>query len=130
MLFRSVVWFDPRLEVEYHPRASWSKLARQFFDTGFWRGQLTRKDLRSANPRYFAPPALVKVAALGVIVALLGWPWGWLPLVGYLAAVALVAVTARGLSAAAKFALLLALPTMHFAWGLGFIPGFLKAPKR
>ena len=120
-----VVWFDPRLEVEYHPRSSWNKLAKQFFDTGFWRGQLTRRSLRSANPRYFAPPLLVVGSAIGVVLGSAGWAWGWLPLGAYVCAVVLVALTAK-LSLAARFALLVALPTMHFAWGAGFIPGFLR----
>jgi len=53
----NVVWFDPRLQVEYHPRSRWIKLARQFYDTGIWRGELTRRSFITANLRYFAPPA-------------------------------------------------------------------------
>jgi succinoglycan biosynthesis protein ExoA len=112
-----VVWFDPRLEVEYHPRSSWRKLAKQFFDTGVWRGQLTRKSPGRANLRYFAPPVLVLAALLGV------------PLCLYLFVVALAALFAASeVGWPGALYLLIVLPTMHFAWGAGFIIGFLR-PK-
>ncbi len=130
-----VVWFDPRLEVEYHPRSSLKALAKQFFDTGFWRGQLTAKSLRSASIRYFAPPVAVVVSGVGLLLAAaglaLGLPFnfGIIPLAAYLAAVILIAGSASGLALSTRLAVVVALPTMHFAWGLGFIPGLLR-PRR
>ena len=126
-----VVWFDPRLEVEYHPRASLSKLAKQFWDTGLWRGQLTRQSLATANPRYFAPPALVKLSVIGAILALgFGWGPGWLPLLAYLVGICLAGLTAGRLQLGARTCLLVALPTMHYLWGAGFIVGFLFGAKK
>ncbi len=141
-----VVWFDPRLEVEYHPRSSWSKLAKQFFDTGFWRGQLVRHNPKSSNPRYFAPPLLVLMSALGIVLGALGatlWAsqslgtiaqLGFAPLSAYLAAVALVAVTATDkpkiqLNLSRRAALLIVLPTMHLWWGAGFLASWLQPMK-
>ena len=133
-----VVWFDPRLEVEYHPRSSWSRLAKQFFDTGFWRGQLVRQKPSKSNLRYFAPPLLVLVSAVGIVLGVLGrtvWSGGlvaallqlgFAPLSIYLAAVALIAVSASDkpkikLDLATRAALILVLPTMHLWWGSGFL---------
>lgn len=120
------VWFDPRLQVEYHPRSSWPKLAKQFFDTGIWRGELTKRSLRSANLRYFAPPVLVTVIVLSLLSAALGWT---LPLVlplGYLAACAALGIlSGKRVLLGGHLALLVVLPTMHLAWGAGFIRGFL-----
>lgn len=62
------VWFDPDLSVTYWPRESWLRLARQFRATGAWRGELVRRFGRSNGLRYFAPPALVAVVALAVLV--------------------------------------------------------------
>jgi glycosyltransferase involved in cell wall biosynthesis len=125
------VWFDPRLQVEYHPRASLGKLAKQFWDTGLWRGQLTRQSLKTANPRYFAPPLLVKLSVIGAILALgLGWGPGWLPLLGYLMGICLAGMTAGKLQLGARTCLLVALPTMHFLWGAGFIGGFLFGARK
>lgn len=111
-----LVWFDPRLEVTYRPRGSWWALARQFYLTGKWRGKLTRQGIQDANLRYFAPPLLV-FASLFV-----------LPFLTYLIFVALIALFARA-DGAAKSRILIVLPTMHYAWGLGFIMGNLFKPQ-
>jgi glycosyltransferase involved in cell wall biosynthesis len=122
------VWFDPRLEVTYFPRSSNRKLAKQFFDTGAWRAQLTKNHPKRANLRYFAPPVLVLTTVLGVVASLLGTfgLFGLIPLAAYLAAVSLICMTARNLSIKAKLALLIALPTMHFSWGTGFLAGLFS----
>lgn len=118
-----VVWFDPRLQVEYHPRSRWSKLAKQFFDTGLWRGELTRRSPKASNLRYFAPPLL----ALSTVAALVSSFWlstaVLIPVAAYFGAVTLIAATASNLSLAARAGLLLALPTMHYSWGIGFLIG-------
>ena len=62
-----IVWLDPELRVSYWPRATWTKLARQFFATGVWRGELVRR-LGGRNPlRFFAPPALLLATVLSII---------------------------------------------------------------
>ena len=108
------IWFDPRLWVQYFPRTSLKALAKQFFDTGIWRAKITKMAPKKANIRYFAPPLLV-ISTIFLVPAAL-----------YLTAIALVAVSAKGLSLATRLHLLSVLPTMHYAWGLGFIAGILK----
>lgn len=124
-----LVYFDPRLEVTYYPRASLTKLAKQFFDTGAWRAELTRSHIAKANPRYFAPPVAVLAISIGLGLFLtgVGGILGLVPLAGYVFGLLLAAVSTRGLSFAARLNILIALPTMHFCWGTGFISGlFLK----
>lgn len=120
-----MVWFDPRLEVTYYPRSSLRKLARQFFDTGAWRAQLTKAHINRANLRYFAPPALVLMTTLGILGTLTGvfGALGLIPLIAYLTGVLLISVSSLSLGLRAKLALLVALPTMHFSWGSGLIAG-------
>jgi glycosyltransferase involved in cell wall biosynthesis len=124
-----IVWFDPSLVVTYLPRSSWRKLLKQFFDTGAWRALLTKSHPNKANLRYFAPPALVLASFVGLLLSILGFGGliGLLPLISYALAVTLISLTARQLSWKGRLALLIALPTMHFSWGTGFIAGlFLK----
>lgn len=123
-----VVWFDPRLEVTYHPRSNLGKLAKQFFTTGSWRASLTKSHLQKANLRYFAPPALVLSTIFGLFLAIFGiFGWfGLIPLITYLALLLFASITASGLSLIARLCLYLALPTMHFSWGLGFIAGLFS----
>ncbi|WP_402841705.1 glycosyltransferase family 2 protein [Microbacterium sp. GXS0129] len=133
------VWFDPKLSVTYWPRESWSRLVRQFFATGTWRGELVRRFGRRNSLRFFAPPLLVLDVALSVIVALLqvtGVVSGatsvilsvvHVPVVAYVLVI-LAAVTTQlgGNTVRDRLWTLAVLPTMHLSWGVGFFAGFLR----
>ncbi len=125
-----LVWFSPELTVTYWPRGRFEKLIKQFWSTGVWRGDLTRRNFAAASKRYFAPPLMVAVVAAGLLAAAFGHVLGILPLAGYLAAVAALAVTAADLSLKARVALLVVLPSIHFSWGLGFWFGFLRGAAK
>ena len=133
------VWFDPALAVTYWPRESWSRLARQFFATGTWRGELVRRYGRRNALRFFAPPALVVLLLLTLTTAILqvtgvltGW-WAaaasviYLPVLAYVAVV--IAQAAGGRRWADRLWTLAVLPTMHVAWGLGFLVGVVRGAR-
>ena len=111
------IWFDPRLVVNYFPRSSLSALAKQFYQTGIWRGALTRQAPFQSSVRYWIPP-------LFVIAALFGFPL-WL----YLLFIGLIAFSAVELTNGVKLRVMLVLPTMHFAWGIGFWVGLIRGAK-
>lgn len=130
------VWFDPSLAVTYWPRESWIRLVRQFRATGSWRGELVRRFGRRNGLRFFAPPALVILIVLALVTAILqltGILVGWasvaasviyLPLIAY-AALLLVVAAGRGGGKGWRDKLwtLAVLPSMHLAWGVGFLVG-------
>jgi glycosyltransferase involved in cell wall biosynthesis len=116
----SLVWFSPELSVIYWPRSSWTGLVKQFYSTGVWRGDLTKRDLARTSPRYFIPPALVVSLAFGNVLGILGFTPGWAPQISYLAAIVAVGLMAK----LAPVPLVLA--TMHLSWGFGFIVGILR----
>lgn len=131
-----LVWFEPSLRVTYWPRASWGALARQFHATGVWRGDLVRRLGTRNSLRYFAPPLLVVLLGLAVIVAVLqltGVLGGTIGAVASLVyvPVALYVLVLLGAAATAKDAgspgvrLLVpaVLATMHLCWGGGFLRG-------
>lgn len=129
------VWFTPELRVLYRPRASLSRLARQFFSTGLWRGELAKRYAASRKARYFAPPVLVAGVALGSLAGLIGLfvpgragralRAGFLVPAGYAALVAgAAAADAPGESPKTRSWLLAVLPTIHMTWGTGFLLGF------
>ncbi|MGV9768332.1 glycosyltransferase family 2 protein [Microbacterium sp. NPDC003461] len=133
------VWFDPELSVTYWPRDSWVRLARQFHATGTWRGELVRRYGLRNSLRFFAPPVLV-LAVLAAIVlgalqltrALSGL-WAviasvlYLPVLAYIGLVAVVAAgRGGGTGWRDKLWTLAVLPTMHLAWGVGFLRGVLR----
>lgn len=113
-----LVWFDPEMRVEYRPRNSLRALREQFFDTGVWRGVLTRQHRSQAKFRYLAPPTLVMASLL------------ILPALAYFAAVSAIALLAK-VDGKSRSKLLLVLPTMHYSWGLGFLRGAIfGAPSK
>ncbi|WP_426187670.1 glycosyltransferase family 2 protein [Microbacterium sp. TWP3-1-2b2] len=136
------VWLDPQLSVTYWPRESWWRLARQFRATGAWRGELVRRYGRSNGVRFFAPPALVLNVTLALIVAALqltGVLAGiasavasvvYLPLIAYvLLVIAMALQPGDGRSARERIWTLAVLPTMHLAWGAGFLVGVLRGAR-
>jgi len=120
------VWFSPELRVVYWPRGRVAKLAKQFYSTGVWRGDLSRRDPSAASRRYWVPPILVAGTVWGLVLLAFGHWQGILPLAIYLLGVAFLAVTAAGLSLKSRVSLVVALATMHFSWGWGFVIGFLR----
>lgn len=135
------VWFDPDLSVTYWPRESWLRLARQFRATGAWRGELVRRFGRSNGIRYFAPPALVLLIAVAVILGVLqlaGVVSGgvsvilsavvYIPVMLYLILVLSVA-SWRPRPFAERMWTAVVLPTMHLSWGLGFLGGVLRGAR-
>ncbi|GGH33715.1 succinoglycan biosynthesis protein exoa [Microbacterium album] len=130
------VWFDPALSVTYWPRESWPRLARQFFATGTWRGELVRRYGLRNSLRFFAPPALVLAVVLSIVAGVLqltgtltgAWATlAWVVHAPVLAYVLLVLAVAMGPGGGTglrdKLWTLAVLPTMHLSWGAGFLVG-------
>jgi hypothetical protein len=135
-----LVWFTPRLQVSYRPRASVRALARQYYDYGRWRRVVMRRHEDSASARYLAPPAALLAVAGGTLVGVVGLvsgsrllTAGLLAPVGYAVGIGVGSVaTGRGLSPAALVRLPLVYATMHGSWALGFLtsPRDLGAPTQ
>ncbi|GAB3273869.1 glycosyltransferase family 2 protein [Arthrobacter pigmenti] len=133
------VWFDPELKVTYWPRSSWSKLVRQFYATGVWRGELVRRHSARNSLRYFAPPLLVasifagllsgalKLLKIGSVIpapaARAVTFAAWAPVSYPLWLLWAITTSGRGMSARERLYLIFVLPSMHISWGLGFISG-------
>ena len=114
------IYFDPRLQVTYRPRPNLSKLAKQYFQYGRWRRVVSRSHPGTVNLRYLAPPFALLGTIASLLFGLLLHPIFYLPAAVYslflLISALLIAKTLR------EFILLLAIiPTMHFAWGAGFV---------
>lgn len=115
-----LIYFDPRLQVTYRPRPTLSKLAKQYFQYGTWRRVVSRSHSGTINLRYLAPPVTLLGCTFSLICGALINPLLYVPAAVYGVFVAISAVIiSRSLR---EFISLLAIiPTMHFAWGAGFI---------
>lgn len=134
-----LVWFTPRLRVVYRPRSRLRDLAWQFFSTGVWRGGLVRRFPTANGLRYWAPPILVIVLAVGVIAGVVGLAgaaagatalaWlllGFAPVVLYAVGILVAALAARRGASGGGWWFLVALPAVHLSWGAGFLLGVTR----
>ena len=114
------IYFDPRLYVTYRPRPNLFKLAKQYFQYGKWRRVVSRSHSGTINLRYLAPPFALAGTIFSVIFGLLISPLFYLPAAVYGGFVLLSSLLVAK-SVSEYFSLLAIIPTMHFAWGAGFI---------
>jgi glycosyltransferase involved in cell wall biosynthesis len=114
------IYFDPRLQVTYRPRPNLKKLAKQYFQYGRWRRVVSRSHPGTVNFRYLAPPFTLIGTLISLILGLLLHSIFFLPAAVYgifmFISSILIAKSFREF-----FSLLSIIPTMHFAWGAGFI---------
>ena len=124
------VWLLPHLQVTYWPREGWAPLARQMYATGVWRGELVRRQGRTAG-RYLAAPALVAgLVASGVVAATgLGrrhpFPWALAHLApaAYSVFLGYAATTMGAQRPRDKVRDAAVLAVIQTTWGVGFVKG-------
>ena len=114
------IYFDPRLHVTYRPRSSVRALAKQYFEYGRWRRVVSRRHSGTINYRYLAPPLALIGFCGSLIAGLLLHSLLFVPALIYLLFIFLAAMKIAT-SIREFFLLLIVIPTMHFAWGAGFI---------
>jgi glycosyltransferase involved in cell wall biosynthesis len=114
------IYFDPRLQVTYRPRPNLVKLAKQYFQYGTWRRVVSRSHSGTINLRYLAPPFALVGTLISGIFGLFFHPIFYLPAAVYGGFVFLSSLLIAK-SVSEYFSLLAIIPTMHFAWGAGFI---------
>ena len=115
-----VIYFDPRLHVTYRPRSSVSALAKQYFEYGRWRRVVSRRPSGTINYRYLAPPVAVLGFSASLVLGIALSSIFFIPALVYLLFVVLASLKIST-SICEYLLLLLVIPTMHFAWGAGFI---------
>lgn len=119
-----LVYFDPRLQVEYRPRPRLRALAKQYFEYGRWRRAVSRRHSGTVNFRYLAPPTALLINLLSIFTGLLISPIFLIPVISYSLLIIFGAVFI-GKSWSERLRLPAILSTMHMSWGLGF----LTSPK-
>jgi glycosyltransferase involved in cell wall biosynthesis len=125
------IWFNPELVVSYRPRKNLLQLAKQYFEYGQWRKQVTKTYPETVSMRYLAPPVTVSGLIAGFVMVLfskiLDINWlqiGWLAPLVYLTVILLAFLSIGSkIGLLSRLYLLLVLPTMHLSWGVGFLKG-------
>lgn len=123
-----LVYFDPELRVTYQPRDSWSGLWRQYWQYGAWKRVVARRHPDSVRLRQLIP--VVFVVGLGLSVGLLlngRHRLGALLPGVYSGAVLVTSAMAAQRAEPGSILFPVVIPTMHIAWGTGFLFGSAKA---
>lgn len=128
------IWLDPEIRSEYYARKDLKALSRQYWRYGYWKREMLRRYPGTIRMRQALPPffilALFLLILLTPFLKLAGWFLA--AVMGVYMFVLLLAGVQLGIMHR-SFALLLGVPlaiaTMHFTWGAGFLWGILHPPK-
>lgn len=120
------IYLDPAIRCSYFARPDLAALARQYWRYGFWKLRMLRRYPGTVRWRQALPPLFLA----GVIALILASPFWSLARLAIAAVLGLyvIVLTAGALPVSLKqrdLRLLLGIPlaiaTMHFSWGAGFI---------
>ena len=125
------IWLDPKIQSVYFSRSTLRDLGRQYFRYGYWKWHMLRRYPDTLRWRQALPPAFV----LGTMGLLLLAPvfQSSLILLGIVLLVYLSILVIASWAIANRerdFRLLAGIPmaivTMHYSWGAGFLWGMIK----
>lgn len=125
------VWFDPAITCKYFARPDVSALACQYWRYGYWKAKMIKRYPGSIKPRQFMPPVFVAGLLLLLAVGLFFHPIFYGFLVIILLYVGIIVIASIPEAGSRKDPSLvagipLAIMTMHFSWGSGFLTSIIK----
>ena len=124
------IWFDPEIKSIYYSRSSIKELAKQYWRYGFWKERMLIRYPETLRWRQALPPLFVISVFL---LFLLGFWFSSLHLLlalelfVYFSVLFIVSLkeASKTKTSSLLFGLPLAITTMHFFWGSGFIWGLV-----
>ena len=129
------IWLDPKIRCVYFARSSLRALSKQYYGYGYWKFQMLKRYPETLRWRQALPPAFI----LGLLLLLLAGIF-WKPaLILFATALGLYLLVLLGVgihmaSTKSDILLIIGIPlaiiTMHFSWGAGFIAGAFGAHKK
>ena len=124
------IWLDPKIRSVYFARRNLKELARQYWRYGYWKWQMLRRYPGTIRWRQALPPlfilALALLALLSPFLSLARWMFAAVLIVYVL--VLLLAGVQLSIKHQEKWLWVgapLAIATMHFSWGSGFLWGVI-----
>ena len=125
------IWLDPSIRSVYFARPTLMLLAKQYARYGFWKWRMLQRYPETLRWRQGLPPLFILSLLGGAVVAI------FLPifriLLGTEILIYFLILCAAGIQAALRqnkvclaIGLPLAIATMHFAWGAGFLWSMIK----
>jgi succinoglycan biosynthesis protein ExoA len=118
------------IRVQYWVRDSYRRLFAQFAQYGYWKVRVLQKHPRQSSVRHAVPSAFVLVLLTSALLTPISTIARWV--LGIMAGGYALAMCLAGLREALRTELrlwpgiMLAIPVMHFGYGLGFLLGWLR----
>ena len=124
------VWFDPSIRSVYFSRGDLTSLARQYWRYGYWKMRMLRRHPKTFRWRQLAGVFVLSLLVLALLGLLIKLAW-WLLLLEIGIYTIILIGTGVQLAMKKKNASLalggpLAIATMHFSWGTGFLWGLVN----
>ncbi|NLN69320.1 MAG: glycosyltransferase family 2 protein [Chloroflexi bacterium] len=120
------IWFDPQICTVYYARQNLVELARQYWRYGYWKAHMLRRYPHTIRWRQALPPLFVACLILLTLLSVF-LRWAGFILAGVLGVYTLILML-TGLQLSVKYKSIalwlgvpLAIATMHFSWGTGFL---------
>lgn len=128
------IYFDPSIRVDYYARPRLADLARQYFRYGYWKWRMLKRYPDTLRWRQALPPVLVLGTTILLVLSIWFSAAAWLLAAGVVI-YGLILVGAA-ISPARRYNTLpillgfpLAIATMHYSWGTGFLVSLLNGRK-
>jgi succinoglycan biosynthesis protein ExoA len=125
------IWMNPEIQVDYFARSTFTALAKQYWNYGFWKAVMLQRYPETVRYRQALPPLFVACLA-GLLILSLIHPF-FLHLLGImiLIYVGILAATSVRIAYQKRYlAFIIGIPIavciMHICWGSGFIWSRLK----
>lgn len=125
------VWFDPQIRSAYYARSTLKALAKQYWRYGYWKWQMLRRYPNTIRLRQALPPLFVAGLVFLAILSIF-WTYALWTLAAVISLYTFILLLV-GSQLAIKhkqlpfiLGVLLAILTMHFTWGTGFLWGIIR----
>jgi len=129
------IWLDPAIRSVYYARSTLRSLAKQYWRYGYWKWHMLRRYPMTLRWRQALPPLFILALAVLIILSpFFRWFSLILAAVSGIYALPLLLAGFQLMIKHRAFPLLLGVPlaiaTMHFSWGAGFLWGILHPQKQ
>lgn len=121
------IYLIPDLQIKYYARPTIKKMAKMFFQYGYFKPLVNKKREKPATLRQFAPPILVLGILLGWIPVLFWPPFAWVygpALWIYIVMLLVVAITMKA-QTNSRIHIFICFVVIHFSYGWGYLRGIL-----
>lgn len=120
------IWLDPKIRSQYYARTNLAELSSQYWRYGYWKLKMLRLFPGTIRWRQVLPPLFILSLFLGIIFSTYFHGFWFIPVIEILLYIIVLLVGSLKATLLEKqsrllFGIPLAIATMHFSWGTGFL---------